>query len=60
MKTTASLEILCKLLTGLFPFKDIRTQKSNYTRKGCEAILEYNGEFYRVNVEHMSEKLAVR
>lgn len=51
IQPTETAEVLYKLLSGIRLTDNVRPKGANYTAKGTEAYLEYNGVFYHITVE---------
>jgi hypothetical protein len=51
MKPTYSMELMCQLLVGI-KLEDEKSSpvESNWTASGSECVLEYKGQFYKINV----------
>ena len=52
MKETHTLDLLAALLAAPLKItKEIKQSKTNYTLNGCETIVEFGGQFYRITVQ---------
>lgn len=59
IKTSNTLGVLAALIAGL-KLQDIKLQKSNWNAKGCECVLQFEGQFYKIRVEPMEETNGIK